>query len=165
MIGVEADGSYSNSPGQVCAVLTADCLPILLCNREGDEIAALHAGWRGLASGIISKAVARMKTPPEKLLAWLGPAIGPEKFEVGRDVYDTFVGANHKAEDGFTTSSEEHWLADLYFLARLQFQTLGVEQVFGGDHCTFSEKEKFYSYRRDKQTGRMASLIWLQNFS
>lgn len=160
--GAEADGCYASSGGHVCAVLTADCLPILMCDEDGTEVAALHAGWRGLAGGIIGVAMEWFSAPPEKILAWLGPAIGPRKFEVGRDVYDAFVAVDNEARKGFQASGDEHWLADLYFLARLQFRRHGVNRVFGGDYCTYSDKDRFYSFRRDGITGRMASLIWIE---
>ncbi|KPK11584.1 MAG: laccase [Acidithiobacillales bacterium SG8_45] len=159
----EADGSYSDQAGQVCVVMTADCLPVLLCNQAGTEVAAVHAGWRGLAGGIIADAVHGFASPPGELLAWLGPAIGPEKFEVGQEVYEAFVTANPAAADGFRAVDESHWLADLYYLARLQLNQLEVSQVYGGDYCTMTDTERFYSFRRDGVTGRMAALIWLEN--
>jgi YfiH family protein len=159
----EADGSYSNQVGQVCVVLTADCLPVLLCDRAGTEVAAVHAGWRGLAGGVIASAVDSFASPRGELLAWLGPAIGPEKFEVGRDVYDAFVANDPEAAGGFRAIDDTHWLADIYYLARLQLQGLGVSQVWGGQFCTMTHAERFYSFRRDGVTGRMASLIWLEN--
>jgi YfiH family protein len=160
--GVEADGCYSNSVGHVCVVLTADCLPILISDEDGTEVAALHAGWRGLAGGIIGVALEKFSNPPEKILAWLGPAIGPRKFEVGRDVYDAFVAIDNEARSAFRASGVEHWRADLYCLARLQFRHFGVTRIFGGNHCTYTDKDRFYSYRRDGVTGRMASLIWIE---
>lgn len=159
----EADGSYSDQVGQVCVVMTADCLPVLLCNQAGTEVAAVHAGWRGLAGGVIADAVHSFASPPGELLAWLGPAIGPEKFEVGQEVYEAFVTTNPAAADGFRAVDESHWLADLYYLARLQLNQLGVSHVSGGDHCTMTDTERFYSFRRDGVTGRMAALIWLEN--
>ena len=159
----EADGSYSGDADEVCAVLTADCLPVLLCNRAGTEVAAVHAGWRGLADGVIGAAVDLFKSPPDQIIAWLGPAIGPGKFEVGRDVHDAFVGTDPAAADAFRSTDETHWMADLYWLARLQLQHLDINQVSGGQFCTASEPDRFYSYRRDGVTGRMASLIWIEN--
>ena len=159
----EADGSYSNQVDQVCVVLTADCLPLLMCNKAGTEVAAVHAGWRGLADGVINSAVDAFTAAPSELLVWLGPAIGPERFEVGQDVYDAFVTADPAATEGFNAIDDEHWLADLYYLARLQLQGLGAGQVYGGQFCTMTDAERFFSYRRDGVTGRMASLIWLEN--
>jgi len=156
----EADGSWSCSAGTVCAVLTADCLPLLFCNRTGSRIAAVHAGWRGLHRGIIRAAVETLSTPARELLVWLGPAIGADAFEVGREVYDAFVQKNRENSAAFRQRDEAHWLCDIYMLARIELQMLGVESVYGGDLCTSSDADRFYSYRRDGVTGRMASLIW-----
>ena len=159
--GCEADASFTRVPGVVCAVLTADCLPLLLCDREGEGVAAVHAGWRGLADGVVEAAVRRLGLPPERLLAWLGPAIGPERFEVGDEVYRRFVQAHPEARAAFRPAAGR-WLADIYTLARLRLRHCGVEAVFGGDRCTFTEHELFFSYRRDGVTGRMAAVIWLE---
>ena len=161
--GATADGSYSRTPGQVCAVLTADCLPVLICNQDGTEVAAVHAGWRGLAAGIVGVAVERFTSPADQLLVWLGPAIGPAKFEVGADVYQAFVNEMPEATQAFHPNETVHWHADIYSLARMQLERLGVSQVYGGEYCTFSDATHFYSYRRDGVTGRMATLIWLEN--
>ena len=155
-----ADAIVSNQTGQVCAVLTADCLPVLFCNRSGTSIAAAHAGWRGLAAGVLEATVSAMGCDPLELMAWLGPAIGPQAFEVGEDVYDSFVGSNSENAIAFTEHGDR-WLADLYQLARLSLNRAGVEQVTGGQYCTHSESDRFFSYRRDGVTGRMASIIWL----
>jgi YfiH family protein len=143
-------------------VLTADCLPLLLTDRAGTRVAAVHAGWRGLAAGIIEAAVARLAAPPSDLLAWLGPAIGATAFEVGGEVRARFIAADAQAAVAFKPLGGDKWLADLYHLARLRLAALGVGGVWGGEHCTYQDPERFYSYRRDGVTGRMASLIWLE---
>lgn len=157
---VAADASTTMVPGRVCAVLTADCLPLLICNRRGTRVAAVHAGWRGLASGIIEATLARFE-PDDELLVWLGPAIGPTAFEVGGEVRDAFLTVDPLAEAGFKSNRPGHWLADLYFLARRRLALPSVAYIGGGDHCTLSDSNRFFSYRRDGITGRMASLIWL----
>lgn len=157
----EADASVARAPGCVCAVLTADCLPVLLCDDQGQVVAAAHAGWRGLAAGVIEATLAAMAVPGQRVLAWLGPAIGPCCFEVGADVVTAFVGGDTGAADAFRPIGDGKWLCDLYALARRRLAALGVERVSGGDFCTFSDVDRFYSYRREKQTGRMASLIWI----
>lgn len=157
----EADASITGEPGKLCAVMTADCLPLLLCNRQGSQVAAVHAGWRGLAAGVIENTLDRFDCPPQDILAWLGPAIGPSAFEVGSEVRQTFMHQDPQAAQAFKSNRKDHWLADIYQLARLQLSRRGVQQVFGGDHCTYSDTKHFFSYRRDGQTGRMASLIWL----
>lgn len=157
-----ADAAFTRDAGVVCAVMTADCLPLLLCDRAGSAVAAVHAGWRGLLAGVIEQAVARFGAPPNDLLAWLGPAIGPNAFEVGDEVRDAFVAEDSAAASCFSANRGGHWLADLYGLARLRLRRLGIESVYGGDQCTYSDGRRFFSYRRDGVTGRMASLIWLQ---
>lgn len=161
--GIEADAAMSDLPGMVCAVLTADCLPVLFCDRRGTRVAAAHAGWRGLAGGILEASVAAMDTPPEDLHAWLGPAIGPAAFEVGDEVRDAFVARQPVANTAFIPSPSGRWLADLYTLARLRLAACGVRSVHGGGECTFADAQRFYSYRRDGDTGRMASLVWIQH--
>ncbi len=161
--GCAGDASHSDQSGVVCAVLTADCLPVLLCDRERMHIAAAHAGWRGLAQGVLTNVVAAMQSPPAQMMAWLGPAIGPSAFEVGDDVYGAFVGQNPAWREGFTPTPAGRWLADLYQLARWQLHKLGVTAVYGGHWCTYSDAQRFYSYRRDGVTGRMASLIWMKS--
>jgi polyphenol oxidase len=158
--GTEADASTSRTPGVVCAVLTADCLPVLLCDDSGRVVAAAHAGWRGLLAGVIESAVAAMSVPGARLLAWLGPAIGPSAFEVGDEVRAAFVSVDIAATDAFIALPNGKWLCDLYALARLRLSAVGVTSVFGGDRCTFTETDIFFSYRRERETGRMASLIW-----
>ena len=157
----EADAVVARGSGAVCAVLTADCLPVLFCNRAGTEVAAAHAGWRGLCDGVLEATVACFADKPENILAWLGPAIGPEAFEVGPEVRDAFIIKDGKAEDAFRPVGEKYF-ADIYRLARQRLANVGVTQIFGGDRCTLSEKDDFFSYRRDKMTGRMASFIWLR---
>jgi YfiH family protein len=156
-----ADAGYTDRPGVVCAVLTADCLPVLFCNRQGTRVAAAHAGWRGLAAGVLERTVAVLAVEPEHLLVWLGPAIGPLAFEVGAEVRSAFVERQPEAGDAFAAQANGRWLADLYRLARIRLAALGVSAVYGGAFCTFHDRERFYSYRRDQVTGRMASLIWL----
>ena len=157
-----ADASYCNVPGTVCAVMTADCLPVLFCNRAGTEVAAAHAGWRGLCEGVLEETVACFADSPESIMAWLGPAIGPDAFEVGPEVREAFMAEQSEAATAFVSSSNEgKWLADIYLLARLRLARAGVTAVYGGEYCTFSDGEQFYSYRRNGQTGRMASIIWL----
>lgn len=158
---VQADACLTAQPGAVCAVMTADCLPLLLCNAEGSEIAAVHAGWRGLAAGVIEATIGRMRSTPSRLLAYLGPAIGPTAFEVGDDVRTAFVPGHPAAADAFQRAGPR-WYCDIYMLARQRLDALGVTRVFGGDACTFRDVERFYSFRRDGVTGRMASLIWIK---
>ena len=160
--GIEADASCARSPRRACAVLTADCLPVLLCDAGGSVVAAAHAGWRGLAAGVIESTVAAMHAPAASLLAWLGPAIGPAAFEVGDEVRTEFVGDDARAAGAFVPHGEDKWLCDLYALARLRLARLGIERVSGGGLCTIAEPERFFSYRRDGHTGRMATLVWLE---
>lgn len=157
----EADGSWSTAAGTVCAVLTADCLPLLFCDRDGSRVAAVHAGWRGLHRGIIRAAVEMLSAPAPDLLVWLGPAIGADAFEVGRDVYDAFMRKNPLNATAFSPRDASHWLCDIYELAAIELRTLGVESVYRGEYCSFTDAGRFYSYRRDGVTGRMASLIWI----
>jgi hypothetical protein len=157
----EADGAFAAQPGAVCAVLTADCLPVLLCNRDGTKVAALHAGWRGLAGGVLEAGVKALGIPGHELLAWLGPAIGPQAFEVGPEVRAAFMEHDSRAAQAFAAGRDGKYLADIYQLARQRLQRLGVAAVYGGGFCTVSERARFYSYRRDGASGRMASLIWL----
>ncbi|MGG7984044.1 purine nucleoside phosphorylase YfiH [Klebsiella aerogenes] len=159
-VSKRADASYCNKPGTVCAVMAADCLPVLFCNRAGTEVAAAHAGWRGLCEGVLEETVACFNDKPENILAWLGPAIGPEAFEVGAEVREAFIAKDAQAESAFRPAGEKYF-ANIYQLARQRLANVGVEQIFGGDRCTLSEKDDFFSYRRDKTTGRMASFIWL----
>ena len=155
-----ADGSWTDRPGRVCVVLTADCLPVLLARRDGSAVAALHAGWRGLAAGVLEAGVAALGGGAG-LVAWLGPAIGPDHFEVGPEVRDAFLAADAGAAAAFRPAARRgHHLADLYLLARQRLARAGVGSVHGGDECTFADAKRFYSYRRDGVTGRMATLVW-----
>lgn len=162
MPGCAADAICTRQPGRVCAVLTADCLPLLICDRQGGGVCAVHAGWRGLAAGVIEAALAKHDRPAADLLVWLGPAIGPGAFEVGEDVRQAFVAQDCEAEAAFEPLRAGHWLADIYTLARQRLSRLGVGFVGGGEYCTVTDRERFFSYRRDGVTGRMASLIWLE---
>lgn len=157
-----ADAACSAQPGVVCAVLTADCLPVILCDRDGRQVAALHAGWRGLVAGVIERTIEVMQLPGEALLAWLGPAIGPAAYQVGDEVREAFLKHDKQAQVAFQPDPEGRWKADLYRLARQRLAECDVTAVYGGDACSFSDAERFYSYRRDGVTGRMATLIWLQ---
>ncbi|MBI3545177.1 MAG: peptidoglycan editing factor PgeF [Gammaproteobacteria bacterium] len=161
--GEEADGCVTGTPGVVCAVLTADCLPIFLCDRRSTRIGLIHAGWRGLAAGIIEEGLRRIHVPTGNLLAYLGPAIGPSAYEVGDEVRQAFVSHNSDDAESFTAVPNRpgHWLADLYDLARRRLRSQGVHEIYGGLRCTFRERELFFSHRRDGTCGRMVSLIWL----
>ncbi|QLE10515.1 peptidoglycan editing factor PgeF [Pseudoalteromonas shioyasakiensis] len=154
-----ADALYTNKVKQPLAIMTADCLPVLLCSNSGNEIAAVHGGWRGLSQGILAKTISHFKVPTSDIIAWLGPAIGPLQFEVGQEVKDCFCSQNPLHELAFTAKHEKY-MADIYLLARQQLAQLGVANISGGEYCTVSDKSQFFSYRRDGQTGRMASLIW-----
>lgn len=157
-----ADASFTHQTNHICLVETADCLPLLICNQLGTSVAAIHAGWRGLANGIIENTLAALHQPAENLLVWLGPAIGPQKFEVGKDVYDAFMSHDAKAKEAFTPVLSEKWLANLYLLAKQRLQAAGIAQIYSHDFCTYTQSELFFSYRRDKGiTGRMASFIWI----
>lgn len=159
-----ADGMVADQPRKVCAILTADCLPLLLCDRAGTRVAAAHVGWRGLAAGILETTVAALGAHESQLLAWLGPAISVHHFEVGEEVREIFVKQNHRATKAFFQARKGHWWADLYELARQRLATLGVRDVYGGNLCTYHDVQRFYSFRRDGVTGRMASIIWLSQF-
>ncbi|HVE43938.1 MAG TPA: peptidoglycan editing factor PgeF [Gammaproteobacteria bacterium] len=161
-----ADATFTSNLQQVCAVETADCLPVLLCDKQGTEVAAIHAGWRGLSAGIIESTLQAMRCSATDIMAWLGPAIGPQKFEVGKDVYDAFVSQDTTAQTAFVPYREEKWLANLYLLAKMRLMQQGVNAIYGGDYCTYTQEEMFFSYRRDngktgQQIGRMLSLIWI----
>ncbi|MDV6348451.1 peptidoglycan editing factor PgeF [Nitrosomonas sp. Is35] len=160
----EGDAVLSRKSGTVCAVMVADCLPVFLCDTAGTTVGIVHAGWRGLAGGIIEQSIAAMQVDHGKLMAWLGPAIGPDHFEVGKDVYDTFVRHDAQAGQAFGPKDSQHekkWLADIFLLARQRLISAGVTEIYGGDVCTYSDPARFFSYRRDGDTGRMAALIWL----
>ena len=154
----EADASYTTKKNVVCTVLTADCLPVLLCDQQGTTIAAIHGGWRGLLNGIIENALVKM--PNTEILAWLGPAIGAQCFQVGDDVRNAFITKSGQFSSAFKQQEKGKYLADIYQIARILLNNAGVTQIYGGDFCTVTDRERFFSYRRDGQTGRMATLIW-----
>lgn len=157
-----ADAAFTRRPGRVCAILTADCLPVVLAADSGDVVGAAHAGWRGLAGGVIEATVRALKVPPARLLAWLGPAIGPEHFEVGAEVREALLKSDLGAEAAFVPNARGRFTADLSSLARRRLAALGVSRIYGGDHCTFAEGNRYFSHRRDGVTGRQATLIWLE---
>ena len=160
----DADSSFTHQTNQVCAIMTADCLPLLLCQPQGSAIAAIHAGWRGLAQGVIENTLAALKVNNSELLAWLGPAIGPKHFEVGEEVYASFLAKNPENKAAFVRAKANTWLADIYELARILLRAFGVSAIYGGEYCTFSQKQLFFSHRRDQgKTGRMVTLIWREN--
>ncbi len=160
--GCSADAAVTREAGRVCAVLTADCLPLLLCDRAGSRVAAVHAGWRGLLDGVIESALDALALPGAELLCWLGPAIGPDAFEVGPEVRAGFVERDPGSAAAFRPSPAGRWLADIYALARRRLAARKVGLVAGGGYCTVSDPARFYSYRRDGVTGRMVSLIWIE---
>lgn len=156
----EADAAVARRAGVVCAVMTADCLPILICDRAGSVVAAVHAGWRGLRAGVIEASVAAMQVAPKDLTVWLGPAIGPGAFEVGAEVREAFVADDPIAAEAFIPGTGGRWLGNLYMLARQRLRVAGVTEIHGGNSCTLAEPERYFSYRRSGVTGRMATLIW-----
>lgn len=157
-----ADATFTMNTNCVCVILTADCLPILLCDRSGTQVAAIHAGWRGLLNGIIEETLASLPSPRSELLAWFGPAIGPTKFEVGIEVYDAFTAKHAASFDAFQPTKPGKWLANLYLLAQIRLNQSGVTAIYGGNYCTMTQADLFHSYRREKENaGRMASLIWI----
>ena len=158
----DADASYSTRKNVVCVTMTADCLPILLCDTAGTVVASIHAGWRGLCDGIIEATVSQLPAKPVDLMAWFGPAIGPNAFEVGAEVRAQFIAKEAKAEHAFKPHNDK-WLCDIYKIATQRLNNCGITQIYGGNYCTFTEEENFYSYRRDGVTGRMATLIWLDS--
>jgi polyphenol oxidase len=168
-----ADAAVTKYSGVVCAIQVADCMPVLFASREGSVVGAAHAGWRGLAGGVLDATISAMRVPPSDLVAWMGPAIGPKHFEVGTDVVEAFVQSappEHRAQTqaAFTRIAQgpkDKWLCDLYTLARLRLAAAGIQHIFGGGWCTVAQAEQFFSYRRDGQTGRMAALIWLSDSS
>lgn len=158
---IDADASVAFKPNQVCVVLTADCLPILLCDKAGTRISAIHAGWRGLAGGIVEAAVQKLNCDPKNLVAWLGPAIGPDAYEVRADFLAAFK--EHQSEVTFKPKEKGYWLANMYELARIRLQRAGVTAIYGGEFCTYQDSARFYSFRRSGVTGRMATLIWFSH--
>ena len=158
----EADASVTSTPGTVLAILTADCLPVVFAARDGSEVAAAHAGWRGLADGMLEATVAAMKTPANDTLAWLGPAAGPDAYEIGEDVFDAFVSGDAGAAVAFAATRPGHWKVDLHALARRRLAAVGVTDVHGGGLCTISDPTRFFSHRRDRRSGRIATLAWIE---
>lgn len=159
--GAAADASYTTRKNVVCAVLAADCMPVLFADERGEAVGAAHAGWRGMCAGVIEATVAAMPVPPGRLLAWLGPAIGPEAYEVGEEVRAAFLQRDARAAVAFAPSRPGHWRLDLYAVARQRLASAGVDRVTGGGFCTASDSARFFSYRRDKASERMAAAIWL----
>jgi len=156
----QVDAAFSSHINQVCVVMTADCLPVLICNRQGTKVAAAHAGWRGLQAGVIEHTIDALQEEPANCLLWLGPAIGARAFEVGDEVREAFVNEISVTAEAFVANRAGHWLADIYQLACFCLQKKGVNEIYGGGLCTYTDASRFYSYRRDNHTGRMASLIW-----
>ena len=160
-----ADASFTTKPNVVCVTMTADCLPVLLCDKKGSVVAAVHAGWRGLCDGVIEAAIAKMQVSPSEILVWLGPAIGPKAFEIGDEVREQFIEKDRQVALAFKRNGDK-WLCNLYLIARQRLNNLGVMQVYGAsvneDFCTYTDKARFFSFRRDNVTGRMASMIWLE---
>lgn len=158
-----ADAAVTAVPGVVLAILTADCLPVVFAADDGSEVAAAHAGWRGLAAGMLEATVAAMKTPPARLRAWLGPAAGPASYEIGQEVHDAFTGHDRQAAQAFVATVPGHWKVDLYALARQRLLAAGLaaSAIHGGSHCTIDEPQRFFSHRRDRRSGRIATLVWM----
>lgn len=156
----EADASFASVPGVVCTVMAADCMPVFLAARDGSVVGAAHAGWRGLCAGVIERTVEKMHVPGERLIAYMGPAIGPQAYEVGDEVREAFLARDRASAGAFAPTRPGHWLLDLYAVARQRLSALGVDAVHGGDHCTYSEPARFFSFRRDKAMQRMAACIW-----
>ena len=158
-----ADAAVATSPGEACVVMTADCLPVIFCDEAGTTVAAAHAGWRGLSAGVLEATVDAMAVTPAKLMAWFGPAIGPRAYEVGDEVRDAFVQHSTRAAKAFSAGrAPGKWWCDLYLLARQRLEALGMRSIHGGDFCTYTDRERFFSYRRDGECGRMATLVWLE---
>lgn len=159
--GAAADASVTRRRGEVCVVMAADCMPVLFAAEDGSAVGAAHAGWRGLCAGVLEETVARMGVPTASLHAWLGPAIGPRAYEVGDEVRAAFLARDTNAASAFAATRPGHWLLDLYAIARQRLAALGVGRVTGGAHCTHTEAARFYSYRRDSATERMAAMVWI----
>lgn len=159
----DADACFTTQAGVVCAVQTADCLPVLFCDDSGSTVAAAHAGWRGLCAGVLEQTVAALQLPPQRLMAWLGPAIGPAAFEVGAEVRAAFIARDAQAAQAFRpAAAPQKFFADLPLLARQRLRRSGVQNIHGANHCTHADASHFYSYRRDGASGRMASFIWIE---
>lgn len=161
-LSITADGAVTGSRGPVAAVLTADCMPLLLADRGGARVAAVHAGWRGMAAGVIESAIDAMRVDPAAILAWMGPAIGPDAFEVGPEVREAFMARDPRADEAFRPHTPGKYMADLYRLARQRLAARGVREVYGGGFCTFHERDRFFSYRRVRKSGRMGAFIWME---
>jgi YfiH family protein len=159
--GVEGDASYAKEKNMVCAVRIADCMPVLLAHDAGEGVAIAHAGWRGLAAGVIESAIDALRLPGERLLAWLGPAIGPSAYEVGEEVRAAFLERDARAAEALAPTRPGHWRLDLYAVARQRLRARGVSRIFGGAFCTYSEPDQFFSFRRDGAAERMAAAVWL----
>ena len=157
----QADACIARHRDAVCVVMTADCLPLLLCDRQGSVVGAVHAGWKGLAAGVVEASVQAMEADPQNLMAWLGPAISQQAFEVGGEVRAVFVSADPLAAAAFIPGRSGKWFADIYALMKLRLIALGITQIYGGGYCTYRDSERFFSYRRDGVTGRMGTFIWL----
>lgn len=157
----DADASFSKNKNVVCVTMTADCLPVLLCNKQGSAVASIHAGWRSLCNGVIESTINAIGEEPEKLMAWLGPAIGQDAFEVGPEVREAFITKYAQAEVAFKSAGDK-WLGNLYLLAKQRLNKQGVIEVYGGGECTYSNSSQYFSYRRDGITGRMATMIWFE---
>lgn len=161
-----ADASFTQHPNLVCAIMTADCVPILLCNKKGTLVAAIHAGWKGLLGDIIAKTINSLPCSPNDLMAWIGPAIGPDHFEINETIYNSFIQKNSVLKEAFFQPTPQQWYADLFTLTRLILNQNQIKEIFGGHWCTYREHDLFFSHRRDGGiTGRMATLIWLENLS
>lgn len=159
----EADAAVTAKPHEACLIMTADCLPVLFTDKAGTRVGAAHAGWRGLSAGVLEATLAAMEIPPDRIMAWMGPAIGPRSYEVGDDVRQAFVGHVQQAQEAFATGKAAgKWWCDLYMLARQRLTAAGVQAIYGGGFCTLTDKERFFSFRRDAgKTGRMATLIYM----
>lgn len=162
-VGTSADAAVTDAPKQACVIMTADCMPVLFCDTKGTQVAATHAGWRGLAAGVVEATLAGMQGTPTDVMAWLGPAISPKAYEVGEEVRQVFVAQSDAAAKAFKPGkSAGKWWCDLYMLARQRLEAAGVTRIYGGGFCTYTDRERFFSYRRDGECGRMATLVWLE---
>ena len=158
----EADAAVTRTPGTVLAILTADCLPVVFAADDGSEVAVAHAGWRGLAGGVLEATVGALHSKPSGVIAWLGPAAGPDAYEIGEEVFEAFTASDPAAAAAFVATRPHHWRVDLYALARRRLAAVGVTRVHGGDLCTIADPRRFYSHRRDQRTGRMATVVFRQ---
>jgi polyphenol oxidase len=157
-----ADASVTRTKKQICTILTADCLPVIFCDLEGTAVGAAHAGWRGLAGGVLNETLRAMGSPAARVIAWMGPAIEQSAFEVGDEVREQFVARTPHHANAFASNDRGRWQADIYALARRELESLGVAGVYGGGFNVYADAERFFSYRRDKQTGRMATMVWIE---